>query len=92
MKFYVIIELFLKRWWKKYDLKSKLAYARDRVVEAHLWCVAFHHEPQYSRLRIGFAKGLQVITIMDDTYDNYATLNEALLLTEVLDRYVTYSL
>ncbi|XP_047948783.1 cis-muuroladiene synthase-like [Salvia hispanica] len=77
----------LSRWWKKFDLKSKLAYARDRVVEAHLWCVAFHHEPQYSRLRIGFAKGLQVITIMDDTYDNYATLKEAQLFTEVLCRW-----
>ncbi|KAL1542975.1 cis-muuroladiene synthase-like [Salvia divinorum] len=77
----------LSRWWNGFDLKSKLAYARDRVVEAYVWGVGYHYEPQYSYVRIGIAKALQIIAIMDDTYDNYATLNEAQIFTEILDKW-----
>ncbi|KAL1542974.1 cis-muuroladiene synthase-like [Salvia divinorum] len=77
----------LSRWWNQFDLKSKLPYARDRLVEAYMWCVGYHYEPHYSYVRIGLAKGIQIIGIMDDTYDNYATLNEAQLFTEILDKW-----
>ncbi|KAH6769410.1 hypothetical protein C2S51_014746 [Perilla frutescens var. frutescens] len=77
----------LTRWWNKFDLKSKLPYARDRLVEAYSWGVGYHYEPQYSYVRIGLTKGIKIIGIMDDTYDNYATLNEAQLLTQILDRW-----
>ncbi|KAH6816227.1 hypothetical protein C2S51_021047 [Perilla frutescens var. frutescens] len=77
----------LTRWWNKFDLKSKLPYARDRLVEAYTWGAGYHYEPQYSYVRIGLAKGIQIVTIMDDTYDNYATLNEAQLFTQILNRW-----
>nr|QEV81843.1 terpene synthase 4 [Prunella vulgaris] len=81
-------ELFqLTVWWNKFDLKSKLTYARDRLVEAYLWGVAYHYEPQYYNVRIGLVKGIQITGIMDDTYDNYATLNEAQIFTQTLDRW-----
>ncbi|KAL1542976.1 cis-muuroladiene synthase-like [Salvia divinorum] len=77
----------LSRWWNEFDMKSKLPYARDRVVEAYVWGVGYHYEPQHSYVRIGIAKGILLIGIMDDTYDNYATINEAQLFTEILDRW-----
>ncbi|KAI3449958.1 hypothetical protein Pfo_006623 [Paulownia fortunei] len=73
----------LSRWWN--DLNSKLPYARDRVVEAYVWATAFRFEPQYSYARVAVAKGIQMLTIIDDTYDNYATLEEADLFTEILE-------
>ncbi|XP_047937667.1 gamma-cadinene synthase-like [Salvia hispanica] len=77
----------LTRWWDKFDLKNKLPYARDRVVECYLWGNAFRYEPQYSYLRITVAKNMQLVSIMDDTYDNYATLEEDDLFTEILERW-----
>ncbi|KAL0435391.1 UNVERIFIED_CONTAM: Gamma-cadinene synthase [Sesamum radiatum] len=77
----------LSRWWNKFDLKSKLPYARDRMVECYLWGMTFRFEPQYSYVRVAIAKGMQMVSIMDDTYDNYATLEEADLFTEILERW-----
>ncbi|KAH6770146.1 hypothetical protein C2S52_014949 [Perilla frutescens var. hirtella] len=77
----------LTRWWDKFDLKSKLPYARDRVVECYVWGTAFRYEPQYSYVRVVVAKNMQLVSIMDDTYDNYATLEEDDLFTEILERW-----
>ncbi|KAL3820177.1 hypothetical protein ACJIZ3_006082 [Penstemon smallii] len=81
-------ELFdLSRWWNEFDLKSKLSYARDRLVECYFWGMAFHFEPQYSFVRSAVAKSMQLASIVDDTYDNYASLEEAELFTECLERW-----
>lgn len=56
------------------------------IIECYLWGVAFHFEPQYSFVRIAVAKNMQMVSVMDDTYDNYATLDEAQLFTDVLQR------
>ncbi|KAK6161727.1 hypothetical protein DH2020_005108 [Rehmannia glutinosa] len=77
----------LLRWWDKFDLKSKLSYARDRMIECFFWGVAFHFEPQYSHVRIAVAKSVKLVTIIDDIYDNYATLEEAQLFTDILERW-----
>ncbi|KAK6121266.1 hypothetical protein DH2020_044969 [Rehmannia glutinosa] len=81
-------EIFeLSRWWDKFDLKSKLPYTRDRLIESFLVGAAFHFEPQYSHVRITMAKLFIMMTVMDDTYDNYATLEEAQLFTDILKRW-----
>nr|QXY08399.1 putative viridiflorene synthase [Leonurus sibiricus] len=77
----------LSRWWKKFDLKSKLVYARDRIVECYLWGVAANFEPQYSYVRIAYAKSMKLCSVLDDTYDNYATLAEAELFTQHFERW-----
>nr|U3LW50.1 RecName: Full=Tau-cadinol synthase; Short=LaCADS; AltName: Full=(+)-gamma-cadinene synthase; AltName: Full=Gamma-cadinene synthase [Lavandula angustifolia]AGL98418.1 cadinol synthase [Lavandula angustifolia] len=77
----------LSRWWNKFDLKSKLPYARDRLVEAYIWGVGYHYEPRYAYVRRGLVIGIQIIAIMDDTYDNYATVDEAQLFTEMFERW-----
>ncbi|GER55361.1 Cis-muuroladiene synthase [Striga asiatica] len=77
----------LSKWWVQFDIKSKLTYARDRIIECYLWGAAFHFEPQYAYIRTIVAKNMQMVSIMDDTYDNYATLEEAQLFTDILERW-----
>ncbi|KAK6164139.1 hypothetical protein DH2020_001003 [Rehmannia glutinosa] len=76
----------LSRWWN--EVSPSLSYARNRVVEAYLWGTAYHFEPQYSYVRVAVAKSIQMLTVVDDTYDNYATLEEAHLFTKILERCV----
>lgn len=68
------------------DLISKLPYVRDRIVESFFWSVAVFDEPQYSRARIMLAKSFAMATILDDTYDSYATIEELELLTDAIQR------
>ncbi|KAL0293610.1 UNVERIFIED_CONTAM: Gamma-cadinene synthase [Sesamum calycinum] len=77
----------LSRWWNELDLISKLPYARDRLVEGYFWGTAFRFQPQHSYARIAITKSVLMLTIMDDTYDNYATLEEADLFTEILEKW-----
>ncbi|KAL0389336.1 UNVERIFIED_CONTAM: Gamma-cadinene synthase [Sesamum calycinum] len=77
----------LSRWWNELDLISKLPYARDRLVESYFWGTAFRFQPQHSYARIAITKSVLMLTIMDDTYDNYATLEEADLFTEILEKW-----
>nr|QEV81840.1 terpene synthase 1 [Prunella vulgaris] len=77
----------LSRWWDKFDLKNKLPYSRDRIVECYLWGTAFRSEPQYSYVRATVAKTMQMLSVVDDTYDNYATLEEDDLFTLILERW-----
>ncbi|KAK4419563.1 Gamma-cadinene synthase [Sesamum alatum] len=77
----------LFRWKNELDFMSKLPYVRDRLVEGYFWGMAFHFQPQHSYARIAVAKSVLMLTVMDDTYDNYATLEEADLFTEILERW-----
>lgn len=54
-----------------------------------MWALTYHLEPHYSNLRIAIAKTYQMLTIMDDTYDNYATIQEIELFTRALERYAS---
>ncbi|KAL3618163.1 hypothetical protein CASFOL_038484 [Castilleja foliolosa] len=77
----------VSRWWNELDMKSKFPYMRDRVVEAYLWGSSYNLEPQYGYVRMAVAKAIQVLTIFDDTYDNYATVEEADLFTQIIERW-----
>lgn len=58
------------------------------MVECYLWGMAHHFEPQYSYVRKAAAIVYELITVMDDTYDNYATIQEAEHFTQALERYI----
>lgn len=77
----------LAQWWKELDFASKLSYVRDRMVECFFWTVGVYFEPQYSRARVMLAKCIAMISVIDDTYDSYGTLNELVLFTEAVDRW-----
>ncbi|XP_042030164.1 (-)-5-epieremophilene synthase STPS3-like [Salvia splendens] len=74
----------VSRWWRELGLMSKLPCARDRIVECFFWAVAVHHEPQYSRARAIIAKSIAIVSIIDDTYDAYGTIEELEVFTEAM--------
>ena len=78
---------FSTRWWKDLVFSSKLPFVRDRAVELYLWIAAACFEPQYSYARRIQTKLLVLITVIDDIYDAYGTLEELELFTEAIDRY-----
>ncbi|KAL7122250.1 hypothetical protein ACP275_01G033100 [Erythranthe tilingii] len=77
----------LSRWWKELDLVSKLSYVRDRVVECYFWTLGVYYEPKYSRARIMLAKTIAMISVIDDTYDSYGTVDELQIFTDAIQRW-----
>ncbi|XP_042404058.1 alpha-humulene synthase-like [Zingiber officinale] len=74
-------------WWNDLGLAKSLNFARDRMVECYYWIVNVHFEPQYSRARLICSKVILFLSLMDDIYDNYSTLQESQLLTEAIQRW-----
>lgn len=68
-------------------LAGKLTFSRDRLMECFFWTVGIEFEPQFSSCRKGLTKVGSFITIIDDVYDVYGTLDELELFTDVVERY-----
>ncbi|KAL5232191.1 hypothetical protein ABZP36_030967 [Zizania latifolia] len=66
----------LSLWWREVYDSVKLSYARDRIVELYFWACGSFHEEEYSRTRIILTKVLAFISLLDDTYDIHATIEE----------------
>ncbi|GAA0147084.1 hypothetical protein LIER_36448 [Lithospermum erythrorhizon] len=77
----------LSRWWKALDIISKLEYPRDRLVESYFWALAMFHEPHFSISRIVMTKVVIMISIIDDTCDAHATLEEVDIFTRAVQRW-----
>ncbi|EXB75317.1 (-)-germacrene D synthase [Morus notabilis] len=77
----------ITRWWKELDFENKLPYIRDRIVETYVWALALYFEPQYSLGRKILTKHIAFISILDDTYDLYATFEELELFTAAIERW-----
>ncbi|XP_054814459.1 (-)-germacrene D synthase-like [Prosopis cineraria] len=76
------------KWWNSLDEPRNLSYVRDRIVENYFWGLATSYfEPQYSKCRSTMAKGIGFLTIVDDTYDVYRTIDELELFTAVIERW-----
>ncbi|RDX72151.1 putative terpene synthase 2, partial [Mucuna pruriens] len=78
---------FEARWWKKSKLMKKIPYARDRLVESYIWSLGFSDKPEYNKGRMFEGKLMACITILDDTYDAYGTIQELELFTEAIQRW-----
>lgn len=79
--------MFCSRWYKNLNLDSKLPYARNRIVESYTWAVGALFEPRYSKERINLAKVVMLLTLVDDTYDAYGTIEELEPFTDALIRW-----
>lgn len=77
------------RWWKNVGLGEKMTFSRDRLVEAYLWTVGETFEPELGYFRNMSTVLNSLITVVDDAYDVYGTLEELELFTEVVERYIT---
>nr|J7LH11.1 RecName: Full=(+)-epi-alpha-bisabolol synthase; AltName: Full=Terpene synthase 8; Short=LdTPS8 [Phyla dulcis]AFR23372.1 (+)-epi-alpha-bisabolol synthase [Phyla dulcis] len=77
----------LSRWYSKTHLPEKLAFARDRLVESYLWGLGLASEPHHKYCRMMVAQSTTLISIIDDIYDVYGTLDELQLFTHAVDRW-----
>nr|QOC69158.1 bornyl diphosphate synthase [Wurfbainia longiligularis] len=77
----------LSSWWSGLGLLEKLPFFRDRLAENYLWAVGFTYEPDSWRCRMIETKIFCFITLIDDIYDVYGTLDEVQLFTDVVDRW-----
>ncbi|KAJ9554885.1 hypothetical protein OSB04_009499 [Centaurea solstitialis] len=75
------------RWWRNTCWDKKLSFCRDRLVEHFLWTVGFCYLPKFSLGRKTLAKVNSMITIIDDIYDVYGTLEELQQFTDVATRW-----
>ncbi|KAH0458423.1 hypothetical protein IEQ34_013738 [Dendrobium chrysotoxum] len=75
----------LSIWWKDLNITKSLPFTRDRLIEGYIWALIVYFEPHFSRARLMMAKVISLITILDDIYDVYGTVEELQLLTDVIE-------
>ncbi|XP_054817636.1 myrcene synthase, chloroplastic-like [Prosopis cineraria] len=78
---------YTSRWWKEVGLGGKLTFARDMPTENFFWGLGMASQPELSYFRREMTKITSFITIIDDIYDAYGTLQELELFTHVVHRW-----
>uniref|UniRef100_I1PK98 Terpene synthase metal-binding domain-containing protein n=2 Tax=Oryza glaberrima TaxID=4538 RepID=I1PK98_ORYGL len=74
-------------WWKDLCGYMELSYVRDRVIEAYTWSYMSFYEESFAWTRMFLAKIIALTTVMDDTYDTHATIEESRLLNTAIQRW-----
>jgi hypothetical protein len=59
------------------------------MAESCFWALAVYFEPQYSTIRKIMMKIIITMTVVDDTYDAYGTIDELELFTKAIERLVS---
>ncbi|THU59403.1 hypothetical protein C4D60_Mb07t01800 [Musa balbisiana] len=77
----------VSRWWTDLGLAQRLPFFRDRLMENYFWTVGWAFEPQFWSFREMQTKLVSLITVIDDVYDVFGTLDELELFTNVVDRW-----
>ncbi|KAF5790905.1 putative (E)-beta-ocimene synthase [Helianthus annuus] len=77
----------VSKWWKNIGLAQELSFVRDRLMECFFWTVGVVYEPQYHSCRVGLTKVCALITVIDDIYDVYGSLDELVIFTDVVKRW-----
>ncbi|KAF8377063.1 hypothetical protein HHK36_030436 [Tetracentron sinense] len=77
----------LSRWWKSLGLAKTLRFTRDRLVESFLWITGLFFEPQFGYCRKQITKVTLFLTMIDDIYDVYGSLDELKLFTDIVERW-----
>ncbi|CAL9774239.1 unnamed protein product [Musa acuminata subsp. burmannicoides] len=67
---------------------KNLNFARDRLVECYFWILGVFFELYYSRARVIMTKVITLISILDDIYDVYSTLEESQQLAKTIQRFI----
>nr|QYL01200.1 terpene synthase 10 [Stevia rebaudiana] len=77
----------VSKWWKNIGLSHNLGFARDRLMECFFWAVGVVSEPQYHSCRIWLTEVCTLITVIDDVYDVYGSLDELEIFTDAVKRW-----
>ncbi|KAL5823769.1 hypothetical protein ACOSQ4_021669 [Xanthoceras sorbifolium] len=77
----------ITQWWKSLNISQKLPFVRDRVVELYFWVIGVYFEPEHSMARRILTKVISMISIIDDIYDSYGTIQELELFTVAIERW-----
>nr|QGN65610.1 terpene synthase 4 [Taiwania cryptomerioides] len=80
-------ELKLISTWWKHSSAIHLDFFRHRHVEFYFWWVCSLFEPEFSASRIGFTKLATSLSLLDDIYDTYGTIDELKPFTKALIRW-----
>ncbi|KAH1063671.1 hypothetical protein J1N35_028658 [Gossypium stocksii] len=78
---------YVSTWWKELGIGKRFSFARDRLMENFLWGAGMILAPQDGKSRIILTKVNALITVIDDVYDVYGTLDELELFTDVVERW-----
>ncbi|KAI4322584.1 hypothetical protein L6164_022261 [Bauhinia variegata] len=77
----------MSRWWKEIGLAKKLSFARNRLMESIFWSLGMVPDARFSKCRKQLPEVVKLITVLDDIYDVYGTLDELELFTDVVQRW-----
>ncbi|XP_048141823.1 (-)-germacrene D synthase-like isoform X2 [Rhodamnia argentea] len=77
----------ITRWWKDIDVARKFPFARDRIVELFFWMAGAYFQPEFAVARDILTRSTALISILDDIYDVYGTLEELVPFTDAIERW-----
>ncbi|KAK1432623.1 hypothetical protein QVD17_09521 [Tagetes erecta] len=77
----------LLKWWNFVGPSHKLDKVRDPLVECFFWTVGVVFEPQYHTCRVWLAKVCTLITVLDDIFDVYGTVDELEYFKDAVNRW-----
>ncbi|PIA37314.1 hypothetical protein AQUCO_03000128v1 [Aquilegia coerulea] len=77
----------VSKWWVDLGLKNHLSFLRDRMMTNFIWFTGMIFEPQFGRCREELTKLMILLSVVDDMYDGYGSLEELQLFTEAVERW-----
>ncbi|KAK8638485.1 hypothetical protein V6N13_136906 [Hibiscus sabdariffa] len=77
----------MDRWWEGLNMKEKVPFARDRMVECYFWAMGSVPEPKFYKCRRNLTKYGSLATVLDDVYDIYGSLDELQKYTTAVKRW-----
>ncbi|KAI4963886.1 hypothetical protein ZWY2020_010313 [Hordeum vulgare] len=78
---------YLTKWTDDFYDYVGTNYVRDRLVESYFGACVVYHEKDFTLSRIFFTKVMALMTIIDDTYDTHATIEETRQLNAAIQRW-----
>lgn len=75
-------------WSRDLGVREKLSFARNKPLDCFLWTVGLFPEPCFSTCRIEVAKAVAILEVIDDMYDSYGSLEDLVLFTRAIKRFV----